>query len=277
MKRGTQPMVGVCSWSLQAGDPDRLVERVQAVGLSSIQLALEPLRLGRFDPEQTVRALSEAGIEVRSGMLETAGEDYSSLESIRETGGLRSDELWPRNLAALRESARLARDLELGLVTFHAGFLPHDPEDPLRAVMLDRLRQVADVLEEQRLRLGLETGQESAGTLLAVLNDLDRPGVGVNFDPANLILYGLEDPIEAFARLAPRVVQVHIKDAVRAKLPGQWGQEVPVGQGQVDWARFFEIYREQGLDCDLMIEREAGESRVADIRTALRLVEARIA
>ena len=266
-------VLGICSWSLQAAGPDQLVERVQAVGLSRVQLALEPLRSGLWDREQTVRAVSEAGIEVRSGMLEMAGEDYSSLETIRETGGVRSDELWPENLAKVRECAVLAKDLELGLVTFHAGFLPHSGDDPRRVTMLDRLRQVADVLQEHGVRLGLETGQESAETLLGVLAELDRPSVGVNFDPANLILYDLGEPAEALAKLAARVVQVHIKDALRTKQPGQWGQEVRVGQGQVDWARFFEVLEQHSLDCDLMIEREAGDRRVDDIREARRVVE----
>ena len=106
--------------------------------------------------------------------------------------------------------AELARYHELELVTFHAGFLPHDAEDPERAKVLGRLRDVADVFANKRVKLGLETGQESAPTLASVLTELDHPNVGVNFDPANMILYGM-GILEAIRVLASSVVQIHVK------------------------------------------------------------------
>ncbi|MFH0945971.1 MAG: sugar phosphate isomerase/epimerase family protein [Planctomycetota bacterium] len=262
---GRQRVLGVCSWSLKPGGPKELVERIQAVGLSHVQLALEPLRQGAFAVEETMNCLQEAGIEVRSGMIEMAGEDYSSLESIRRTGGVRSDGLWPRNLEVVGECAALCERLGLSLVSFHAGFLPHGAGDPLREVMIERLRQVADRLTGSGVRLMLETGQESAETLLAVLKELERPGVGINFDPANMILYGMGEPTEALARLAERVWQVHIKDALRSQQPGEWGEEVPVGSGEVDWERCLSVLEQKQLGCDLMIEREAGDKRIEEI------------
>lgn len=260
-----QRVMGVCSWSLQPGSPSELVGRIQNVGLSHVQLALEPLRCGAFEIDETVNRLQEAGIEVRSGMIEMAGEDYSSLESIRSTGGVRSDELWPRNLEVVGECAALCERLGLSLVSFHAGFLPHEAGDPLRETMIERLRQVADRLAASGVRLALETGQESAETLLTVLGELQRPAVGVNFDPANMILYGMGEPTEALALLADRVLQVHLKDARRSKQPEEWGAEVPVGTGEVNWERFLGVLEEKHLDCDLMIEREAGDRRVEEI------------
>src|SRR5688572_12996243 len=122
-------------------------------------------------------------------MMSTHGEDYSTLATIRETGGLRPDRHWKRNLEAAREDTALARRLGLDLVTFHAGFLPEQRSDPERAKLLDRLRLVCDAFHEQGVRLGFETGQESAETLSEVLAELDHPAAGVNFDPANMILY----------------------------------------------------------------------------------------
>ena len=104
--------------------------------------------------------------------------------------------------------ADLAGEAGLDLVTLHAGFIPHAADDPLREVMLERLRQVVDVFAQRGIRTGFETGQETASTMLEALEDLGRPEAGVNFDPANMILYGMGDPLEGLRILAPRVLQV---------------------------------------------------------------------
>ncbi len=266
-----KPRIGVCSWSLRPSSPKDLVDQVRATGLSAVQLALDPLRTGAWDLEALQMALAGARIELLSGMMGCEGEDYATLDSIRETGGLRPDDTWNANLQAAQDNARLARALGLSLVTFHAGFLPHERGHPERAKLVDRLRQVAAVFAGQGVRLGLETGQEAAPTLLEVLAEVAHPALGVNFDPANMILYGMGEPVAAVRALAPQVLQVHVKDALPAQRRGTWGSEVPVGSGAVDWSGFFAVVCPLGVP--FVIEREAGETRVADIRTAKQLVE----
>ena len=266
--------LGVCSWSLQPADPRQLAERVRATGLDRVQLALDPLRTGAWPLDATRSALDAAGIQIASGMMGTRGEDYTTLESIRVTGGFRLDEHWDENLAAAEANAGLAGELGLELVTLHAGFLPEEPGDPLRALLLERLRAVVDRFAARGIRVGLETGQATAPTLVEVLAELDRPDhAGVNFDPANMILYGMGDPVEALRALLPHVLQVHVKDATPTAEPGTWGAEVPAGTGAVDWPAFFAVLSGAGRPIDLMIEREAGGTRVADIATARELVQ----
>jgi L-ribulose-5-phosphate 3-epimerase len=96
----------------------------------------------------------------------------------------------------------------------------------------------------------------------------------VNFDPANMILYGKGDPIDAMRTLGPWIRQVHLKDAKATSVPGTWGEEVPAGCGEVDWAAFFATLDGLGFAGDICIEREAGSQRVADIRTAKQMAEA---
>jgi sugar phosphate isomerase/epimerase len=244
-----------------------------------VQLHLDPIREGAWTLETTHRELRDAGVTILSGMMSMQGEDYSTLESIARTGGVRPDSTWHANFKAAERNATIAKELGLTLVTFHAGFLPHGgsrAEQAERAKMIERLRQLAEVFGSRGVRVALETGQEKADTLLSVLKDVnaglgDARRVGVNFDPANMILYGMGDPIAALRALRGQVVQVHVKDAVATTTPGTWGEEVPVGKGQVDWKAFFGVLGE-GAACDCVIEREAGEARVEDVRTARDLV-----
>jgi L-ribulose-5-phosphate 3-epimerase len=267
-------VLGVCSWSLRAESPADLVSKVSQTGCDAVQLALDPIRRGEWPEDETFDRLGNAGIRVVSGMMEMKGEDYSSIEAIARTGGVRPDETWAENARAGERLAEIAGRRGIPLVTFHAGFLPHDAGDPERRRMLERLRELAAFFFDSGTRVGLETGQEDAGTLLQVLDDLKGRGVGVNFDPANMLLYGSGDPVESLRRLAPHVVQIHIKDATPSPAPMQWGEEVVVGTGAVEWDAFFAAMDELLPGIDAMIEREAGESRIADIETARRFVGA---
>ena len=151
---------------------------------------------------------------------------------------------------------------------------PHASDDPGREIVLERLEKVASAFAQRGIRIALETGQETAATLLDALADPRLTEVGVNFDPANMILYGMGDPVAGLEHLAGRVLQVHVKDALPAAATGVWGSEVPVGTGDVDWPSFFATVSNLPRPVDLLVEREAGDRRVEDISTALEFIEA---
>ena len=262
--------LGVCSWSLRPETGAQLLDSVSRLGLPKIQLALGPVVEDPSAFGDVIQRLRDQGVAIASGMLEAVGEDYSTLDTIKTTGGVRPDEHWPATLERGRKVAALAGAEGLSLVTLHAGFIPHQASDPARAVVLDRLRTLADVFGEQGVRVGLETGQETAATLLDALGELDHENVGVNFDPANMILYGMGDPVDSLELLADHVVQVHAKDATPTETPGTWGSEVPLGTGAVDWNRFLEVVMSLGRPVDVVIEREAGDARESDILAARR-------
>lgn len=261
--------LGICSWSLHATDADDLVKQLSAVGLAKVQLALGPVRDEPDKWKNVGRKLADAGMKIVSGMVGTVGEDYSTIEAIRRTGGLVPDDTWPQSLEVMKKSAPVAAGLGVKQVSFHAGFIPADKENPSFNKVVDRLGKVADVFKEFGCDIFLETGQEAAPTLQRCLKTLNRPEVGVNFDPANMLLYRSGDPIEAMKLLLPYIVQFHIKDAIRSEADGQWGREVAVGTGEVDWAAFFQVLKDNNWNRgNLVIEREAGDQRVADIRQA---------
>lgn len=264
--------LGVCSWSLRPENSGDLVSKVGRTGLRGVQIALTPMIERAVDFADAAVRLRGAGIAILSGMLETVGEDYSTIARIAATGGVRPDATWPATRTRAAAVARLAGELGLPLVTFHAGFLPHDRGDAERCTMIGRLREVIDLFADRRVAVAFETGQEPAATLAECLAELDRPSVGVNFDPANMILYAAGDPVAAIRLLAPWVRQVHVKDARPSGTPGEWGSEVPAGEGAVDWTSFLAAIRSLPRAVDLVIEREAGDRREEDVRTAASLL-----
>jgi sugar phosphate isomerase/epimerase len=206
-------------------------------------------------------------------MFRTVGEDYSTLDTIRVTGGIVPDATWEQNLANAKITAENAARLGLTFVMFHAGFLPHDPKDPEFAKLAGRVREIARVFAAKGITLGCETGQETAADLATFLTHLNEPNVAVNFDPANMLLYGKGDPVAALQRVGRWVKSVHMKDAAVTKVPGTWGSELAVGTGEVDWPAFMEALAEAGFDGWLCFEREAGDQRVEDLRSGREFID----
>jgi len=258
----------VCSWSLLPENPRDLVEKLHSTGIRRVQLALDPLRESPAIWGETKNVLQQAGVRIVSGMFGCVGEDYSTLDSIRTTGGIAPDATWPRNFQNIQDSVTIAASLGLKLVSFHAGFVPHDPSLPGFAVMKERLTAVADVFASADMVVALETGQETAAELAVLLESIGRPNLAVNFDPANMLLYGKGDPVQALHLLAHWIRQVHIKDAISSRTAGNWGEEVTVGTGEVNWPAFFAALDQMGFTGNFVIEREAGSQRVSDIRLA---------
>jgi sugar phosphate isomerase/epimerase len=257
-----------CTWSLQPKNVDDVIAGAREIGLNRVQLALEPLLSADGAWKNTFERLRDAGISVASGMMACVGEDYTTIESIHRTGGVVPDVTWKETWSNFRKIAPMASAQGMRLVTLHAGFIPDDEESFLFAKLVKRIAQISALFAEYGIRTGLETGQESAGTLSRFLQTLSEFDVGVNFDPANMLLYGSGDPIDALRSLLPFVKQVHVKDATRSPRAGVWGEEVPVGTGEVNWQQFFDILNVGNFSGYLVIEREAGNNRAGDIRIA---------
>ena len=262
--------IGVCSWSLQPKDAGQLVELVKQLDLQHVQLALQPLlflddKRKHFELGQ----LHSAGVRLTAGMISFPGEDYSSIDAIRRTGGYVPDDQWELRKRMSEQAAVLGAELGLKAITTHVGFIPHKGHTGYDK-MLGRVREIARDFGGHGIELGMETGQESAGELLQFLDDLDTPNVFVNFDPANMILYGAGDPIDAIRTLGRHIRHVHVKDGTASNRPGEeWGEEVAFGTGQVGPKRFLSALDRIDYRGPLAIEREAGGQRVADVRAAI--------
>lgn len=262
--------IAVCSWSLAPKGSADLVDRVKKLGLEHIQLALGNLVALEPDARQReLDVLRNSGIKFTGGMMGFKGEDYSTIAAIKKTGGFVSAAEAPQRRQLMRSAAGLARELGMTLLTSHIGFVPPSSDENYPA-MIRRITDIAGDLDEQGITLTMETGQETAPELLQFLNDLHCRNVQVNFDPANMILYGAGDPIEAIGILGRHIAHVHVKDATLSASPGSaWGSEVPFGTGQVPPQEFLDALHAAGYTGPLAIEREAGESRMQDIAFAI--------
>ena len=193
-------------------------------------------------------------------------DDYSTLESIRKTGGLVPDEHWEENRRIIADVVKLSAEWKSPYMMLHAGYI--NPADKVgHAKLTDRLKFVRDLCADAGIGLTLETGQETANDLAEMLTNL--PGVYVNFDPANMVLYGKGDPVKAVKTLAPWIRHIHIKDANYTKVPGTWGEEVEWTKGQVSADAFIAALKDIGFDGCLAVEREAGNNRAGDIARAV--------
>jgi len=256
--------VGVCNWSLRM-DMEQVAQAMGRLGIDHVHLLIAPaLEKGG---EIFLDKVKQQKWTISSTMIDFPQEDYSTLEKIKVTGGIIPEEYWPVNEKRVLKAIAATADLGVKYLSTHFGFIDHHDKAGLKK-FYQRVRMLADAAAEKNVMLLMETGQESAEELRRVLEELDHPAIGVNFDPANMILYNMGDPVAAVSVLAPWIKHIHAKDALYTKQQGTWGQEVPWGDGQVKVELFLKALKQARFDGVLAIEREQGESRFEDIKLA---------
>jgi L-ribulose-5-phosphate 3-epimerase len=264
--------IGVCSWSLQVKNVPELKQFLDRLGVSVVQIACgDPHHAAWDEGERLPEAARAAGFLMAGAMLGFPGEDYTTPQTIQKSGGFGNPATRGERLERFRWGLERTRALGLTDLMLHAGFLP-EPNDPDRKPFLDTLGQVSALAAEKGVTVAFETGQETADLLRRTLDELKCPNLKVNFDPANVLLYDKGDPLRAVEILGPDIRSVHVKDANRPKTPGVWGEEVPLGQGQVNIRAFVQALKRVGYRGPLCIEREVGtqEERLRDVAHGIR-------
>lgn len=258
--------IGICSWSVQVTSVPELRQIVDRLGINLIQIACgDPHHASWEEGDAMPEAALAAGFDISVAMLGFPGEDYTTPQTIKETGGFGNPATRSERLQRLQWALDRTSALKLDKLMLHGGFLP-EPGEPDRKPFLDTLGTAAAMASEKGITLCLETGQETADLLRLTLDDLKCPNVKVNFDPANMLLYDMGDPIRAVEILGSDIASVHCKDANRPTVKGAWGEEVPLGQGQVGMKAFVSTLKKVGYAGPLVIEREVGnqEDRIRD-------------
>ncbi len=264
----TQPLaIGVCSWSLQVKSVPELRRLLDRLGVNVVQIAAgDPHHAAWEEGDRLPEVARAAGFRMTGVMLGFPGEDYTTPQTIQKTGGFGNPATRAERLERFRWALDRTRALGVTDLMLHAGSLP-EPGDPDRKPFLDTLGQLSELAKAKGVTVAFETGQETADLLRRTLDELKCPNLKVNFDPANMLLYDKGDPIRAVEILGPDIRSVHVKDANRTTTPGAWGEEVPLGKGQVNIRKFVQTLKKVGYRGPLCIEREVGdqEQRVADV------------
>ena len=267
--------IGVCSWSLKPTSAEDLVAVMNELSLDHLQLSLSSLlNMDEATRQSALDVYGASDIAFTAGMIGFAGENYASIATIRKTGGLVPADLWPARRDHALAAGALAKRIGINSITFHLGFIPPG-NDATYASLIERTREIARAWAADDIDLLLETGQERSSDLLLFLNDLNAKNVGVNFDPANMILYGAGDPVEAVSMLGRHIRHVHVKDAIASARPGvEWGKEVPFGEGEVEATAFFRALIDAEYDGPLVVECEINAAdRLANVKTAIAKLE----
>jgi sugar phosphate isomerase/epimerase len=177
----------------------------------------------------------------------------------------------------LKRGADFAKLLGVDQVATHAGFIPENPNDPEYPGMIAALKEIARYLGDMGKRFLFETGQETPVTLIRAFEDIGEQNLGVNLDPANLMMYGKANPVDALSLLGPYVMDVHAKDGGYPTGGKELGNEYALGTGCVDFPALIKGLKAYGYDGALTIEREiSGEEQVRDILSAKAYLEALI-
>ncbi len=205
------------------------------------------------------------------------GESYADIPTVENTVGLVPPTTRDARFMEMCDISDFATHLDCQVVALHLGFVPHDTGSQAYRDIVHCTQLLCNHCRSNAQNLHLETGQESADALIQFIDDVACDNLFVNFDPANMILYGTGEPIASLRKLGDRVRSVHCKDATWATQPGQeWGQEVPLGQGDVDMTRYLTTLAEIGYEGPLTIEREIPQDAArqqAEIEHAIRVLD----
>jgi len=253
------------------------LEVAKELGVPTIQLhAPEKETRTAENAAAFLEKLAEAGITLTAVFGGFEGESYADIPTVVKTVGLVPPATRAARTQEMKEIADFARLLNCDVVALHLGFVPHDTTDPLYQEVIAVTRDLCDHCKNINQSLHLETGQETADGLVQFIADVDRDNLFVNFDPANMILYGTGEPIEALGKIGGYVKSIHCKDGKWAANPGQeWGQEMPLGEGDVGMEDYLRKLDEIGYTGPLTIEREIPqepERQKAEIGHAVNLL-----
>ena len=250
-------------------------DKAMQSGVSVIQLKV-PFERTEENAKLILDALAKHNVRLVCVVSGFVGESYRTIPGVRETVGLAPEKTRKERFEEFKEVSDFAKRLGAPSVQYHLGSVPHDTTSQEYRDVVQIVRDCCDYVFENGQSLNLETGQETGHALLQFLHDVNRLNLHVNFDPANMILYGCGEPIEALRLVGRFVRSTHCKDArwARPELRGkEWGEEVLFGTGDVNARLFLETLRDFGYNGPLIIERENREHPDSQYNDVLKTIE----
>lgn len=250
------------------------------LGIPTVQLhSPHPESRNKQAADKFLDQCKAAGITITCVFGGFDGESYADIPTTARTVGLVPEATRQSRVQEMKGISDFTKLLGCDAIGLHIGFVPNDRSSTSYKGLLDVSRDLLDHAGKNGQRVHLETGQESADHLLEFIHDVSRSNLFINFDPANMILYGTGNPIEALKKVGHLVRSVHCKDGkwaaegVRGK---EWGTEVALGEGDVGMETYLRTLKEIGYQGPLTIEREIAHDRERqrrDIGTAAALLQ----
>jgi len=253
-------------------DPEAAIKHVRDLGFPTCQLAIQA-----FDDDTVAKlrdALAKYGIEATSAVATGPPPEVYDFYKGPLTIGLVPHQYREARITRIKQVSDFAKKAGIPGVQTHCGFLPENPNEPLYTEAVNAIRTVAAYCKQNGQTFRCETGQETPITLVRAIKDIGLDNVGVNFDAANLVLYGKANPVDAVEVLGPYIMGVHAKDGLYPTNPRQLGREVPIGEGKVNFPVLIGLLKKAGYQNPLTIEREIeGAKQTQDILGAKAYLE----
>jgi sugar phosphate isomerase/epimerase len=261
MKLGT--IVGI------SDDPPASFARVAELELPTCQVAVGAEQIKTMDPKAVRKAADGAGVEISSVFLGFDGQVYD-LKDGPATMGLVAPKLRDARLPSALNFCDLVADMGISSITCHIGFIPDDESDPIYPGFIDIMQQVGRRCADHNQIFCFETGQELASTLLRTIEDIGIGNMFINLDPANLILYGKSNPLDAVEIFGELVRGMHAKDGVWPNRDEFLGLETAIGEGDVRFDLLLPRLKAKGFAGPVTIEREiSGPQQAKDIKKSM--------
>ena len=255
-------------------EPEKDFAAVREIGLASCQLAnWAPMAVTREMAERARAAAADAGVTISLYWCGYSGEVVWDYRRGPSTIGLVPPATRAQRTAELKRGAEIAHWLGVADLATHVGFLPVDAQDADYQGTVAALKEIVAHCAAQGGTFNFETGQETPIVLLRCLQDIGLPNVGINLDPANLLMYGNGNPLDALDIFGRYVRGVHAKDGEYPMEGYSLGEERPLGAGRVNFPALLGKLKTLGYCGPLTIEREiSGARQIADIKQAMEVL-----
>jgi len=252
------------------GGPEKELEKVRQLGFQTCQIVCWHAEWFNEQVADRLQAASEENnVEITTIWTGMPGRYVWDFIEGPTTIGLVPEETRAMRLLVLKQGSDFARYIGVPSITTHVGFIPESPANPLYPGLVEALKEIATHCGENGQSFWFETGQETPVTLLRTIEDIGTGNLGVNLDPANLLMYGKANPVDALDVIGAYVRGVHAKDGEYPTNGRELGVEKPLGEGRVDFPAFVARLESLGFDGALTIEREiSGPQQIEDIKKA---------